>query len=204
MNGTFTNLPGSEPDVDGSQVVVDTGPDFEIIDLTTMNVVTTLTLKGRDPALSGSWLVYRRVHDGRRQIILYDLNDATSKVIAHARRRTDLGPPDIDAPRVVYHRTGGSRSSIAVYRIDRGTTRIARTTVQYSYFDPSIDGTRVVYVYQTLPRMEVRVLDLQTDRSRRVYSISKGTNRFLWTTGISGTHRYFTVYDDSGSWIDRG
>jgi hypothetical protein len=204
MNGTFTTLPGFEPDVDGTQAVVDTGPDFEIVDLTTMNVLQTLTLPGRDPALSGSWLVYRRVKDGRRQIVLYDLSDATSKVIAHSKRRTDLGAPDISYPRVVYHRTGASRSSIAVYRIDRGTTKLVRSTVRYSYFGPSIDATTVVYVYQTLKRMQVRVLDLSTGAGRRVYSISKGSDRFLWTTGISGSHRYFTVYDGSGSWIDRG
>jgi hypothetical protein len=204
MNGTFTDLPGVQPDVDGTQVVVDTGPSFEIIDLTTMNVVRTLNLTGRDPALSGEWLVYRRVENGVRQIVLYHLPDDTSTVIAHAQLRVDLGPPDVSYPRVVFHRTGPNRSSIIVYRIDHGTTRLARTTVRYSYFNPSVDGRSVVYIAQNLDAMAVRVLDLGTNRSSLVYSVNKGSGKFLWTTGITGTRRFFTVYDDSGSWIDRG
>ena len=204
MNGTYTDLPGIEPDVDGTQVVVDTGPAFEIIDLTTMNVVRTLNLTGRDPALSGDWLVYRRTENSVREIVLYHLTDDTSTVIAHAKLRVDLGPPDISYPRVVFHRTGPDRSSIVVYRIDHGTTRLARTTVRYSYFNPSVDGRSVVYILQTLKDMSVRVLDVRTNRSTRVYTLNKGSGRFLWTTGITRTRRFFTVYDDSGSWIDRG
>jgi hypothetical protein len=52
--------------------------------------------------------------------------------------------------------------------------------------------------------MSVRLLDLHTNRSIRLYSINKGSGRFLWTTGISGSLRYFTVYNDTSSWIDRG
>jgi hypothetical protein len=204
MNGTFTDLPGVQPDVDGTQVVVDTGPAFEIIDLTTMNVVKTLNLTGRDPALSGNWLVYRRKQSGVRQIVLYHLSDDTSSVIAHAKLDVDLGPPDISYPRVVFHRTGPDRSSIVVYRIDHGTTRLARTTVRYSYFNPSVDGHIVVYIFQNLQTMSVRVLNLHTDHGTSIYSLNKGSGRFLWTTGISGTRRYFTVYDDTSSWIDRG
>ncbi len=204
MNGAFTTLPGFQPDVDGSRVVVDTGPDFEIVDLSTMNVLQTLNLAGRDPALSGTWLVYRRTQNGVRQIVLYDLSDGSSRVIAHAKLTVDLGPPDIDYPRVVYHRTGPDRSSIVVYRIDHEATRRALSTVRFSYFNPSIDGATVAYVAQNLDAMSVRVLDLHTGNSTRIYNLSKGSGRFLWTTGISGTRRYFTVYDDTGSWIDRG
>src|SRR3954468_3846228 len=164
MNGTFTDLPGIQPDVHGTQAVVDTGPAFEIIDLTTMNVVKTLTLAGRDPALSGEWLVYRRKQSGVRQIVLYHLTDDTSTVIAHSKLDVDLGPPDISYPRVVFHRTGPDRSSIVVYRIDHTMTRLARTTVRYSYFNPSVDGRTVVYIFQNLQSMSVRVLDLHTGR----------------------------------------
>ena len=203
MNGTFTDLPGIQPDVDGTQVVVDTGPAFEIIDLTTMTVVRTLALPGRDPALSGDWLVYRHKQSHVMQIVLYHLSDDTSTVIAHAKLKVDLGPPDISYPRVVFNRTGPDRSSIVVYRIDHGTSRLARTTVRYSYFNPSVDGRMIVYVFQDLRSMSVRVLNLHTNRGSRIFTLNKGSGRFLWTTGITGTLRYYTVYDDSGSWIDR-
>ena len=76
--------------------------------------------------------------------------------------------------------------------------------MRYSYFNPSVDGRSVVYIAQNLNTMSVRVLDVRTDRSTLVYSLNKGSGKFLWTTGISGTRRFFTVNDDTGSWIDRG
>ena len=203
-NGTFTDLPGITPDVDGTRVIVDTGPDFEIIDVTTMTVLQTLALPGRDPALSGDWVVYRRIQSGARQIVLYDIADQTSTVIGRARLRSDLGPPDIAYPRVVYHRTSATRSSLVVYRIDQASSRLLRTTVRYSYFNPSISGTKVVYVLQTLFDMSVQLIDLRTNRSAAVYTLKKRSGRFLWTTGISDRHRFFTIYDDAGSWIERG
>ena len=141
--------------------MVDTGPAFEILDYTTMTVLQTLPLMGRDPALSGRWLVYRRLKNGRRQIVLYNLHTGSARVIAHSRLRTDLGPPDISYPRVVYHRTTAGSSSITVYRIDRKSVRSPRTTRIDSYFNPSIDGTSVVYVRQTLQGMQVEVLNLK-------------------------------------------
>src|SRR6478752_2632464 len=146
-NGTFTDLPGMTPDVSGTSVVVDTGPAFEILDYTTMTVLQTLPLMGRDPALSGRWLVYR---------------------------------------------------------IDRKSLRSPRTTRIDSYFNPSIDGTSVVYVRQTLQGMQVEVLNLKTSRSRAIFSVNKGSGRFLWTTAIFAGRRYFTVYDSTTSSIHRG
>jgi len=201
--GVFTNLPGYTPDVDGSNVVVDTGPAFEIVDTTTMTVTQTLPLKGRDPALSGSWLVYRHTGPSRRQIVLYDLSGGTSKVIASSRLGTDLGAPDISGSRVVYHRTSGSRSAVMLYRIKRADTVSLRSTVRYSYSDPSIDGRNVFYVSQTLFGMQLNTLDVVTHTNHQVFSIRKGSGRFLWTTAIRGQRRYFTVYTDSDSWIDR-
>ena len=203
-NGAFTDLPGMTPDVDGTSVVVDTGPAFEILDYTTMTVLQTLPLQGRDPALSGKWLVYRRVKNARRQIVLYNVHNGTATVIAHSRMRTDLGPPDISYPRVVYHRTTASSSSITVYRIDRKSARSPRTTRIDSYFNPSIDGTSVIYIRQTLQGMQVEVLNLHTSRSRAIYSLNKGSGRFLWTTAIFANRRYFTIYNSHTSSIYRG
>jgi hypothetical protein len=203
-SGAFTDLPGMTPDVSGTSVVVDTGPAFEILDYTTMNVLQTLPLQGRDPALSGRWLVYRRVKNARRQIVLYNIRTGAARVIAHSRLRTDLGPPDISYPRVVYHRTTAASSSITVYRIDRKSVRSPRTTRIDSYFNPSIDGTSVIYIRQTLQGMQVEVLNLNTSRSRAIYSLNKGSGRFLWTTAIFADRRYFTVYNSSTSSIHRG
>jgi len=81
---------------------------------------------------------------------------------------------------------------------------IQRTTRIDSYFNPSIDGTSVVYIRQTLQGMQVEVLNLQTSRSRSIFSVNKGSGRFLWTTAIFAGRRYFTVYNSTSSSIHRG
>ena len=105
---------------------------------------------------------------------------------------------------MVYHRTTAGSSSITVYRIDRKSARWPRTTRIDSYFNPSIDGTSVIYIRQTLQGMQVEVLNLHTSRSRAIYSLNKGSGRFLWTTAIFANRRYFTIYNSRTSSIYRG
>jgi len=105
---------------------------------------------------------------------------------------------------VVFHRTTARSSSITVYRIDRRSVRSPRTTRINSYFNPSIDGRSVIYIRQTLRGMQVAVLNLSTSRSRAIYSVNKGSGRFLWTTAIFANRRYFTVYNSRTSSIHRG
>jgi hypothetical protein len=201
--GVFSDLPGINPDLDGTRVVVDTGPAFEIIDTGTMSVLQTLPLVGNQPALSGDWLVYRRGVSAGRQIVLYDLATDTETVIAQTPYAVDLGAPDISYPRVTYHRTGSERSSVVLYRIDTGVNARLRTSVRYAYSNPSVDGSIVLYVRQTLLGMQLYRFNLATHSEAQVFAIKKGGGRFLWTTGITGWRFFFTVYGEPGSWIYR-
>ncbi|HYX86297.1 MAG TPA: hypothetical protein VE777_15105 [Gaiellales bacterium] len=200
VNDVVKTLPGFTPDVDGSRVVVDTGPAFEIVDTGTLAVIRTLHLKGDEPALSGRWLVYRQVTD-RRRLILFDLQSGTSRVIESAKLRTDLGAPDISGSRVVYHLTGRRRSSVLLYRIDRRTTRVVKRTPIWSLGEVSVSGTTLAYVRQNLDGMAVWRLDLTTGAQVRLYRIRKHTGRFLWTTATNGRRCFFTVYTKSSSLI---
>ena len=197
----FTDLPGINPDLDGTRVVVDTGPSFEIIDTGTMAVLRTLPLIGNQPALSGNWLVYRRGQSSGREIVLYDLNTNTEKVIASAPFTVDLGAPDVSYPRVTYHRTGSTRSSVMVYRIDSGASGPLRSSVRWAYSNPSVDGSIVLYIRQTLLGMQLYRLNLATHSEAELYGLKKGGGRFLWTTALSGWRFYFTIYTLSGSSI---
>jgi hypothetical protein len=203
VGGVFSDLPGINPDLDGTRVVVDTGPEFEIIDTGTMSVLQTLPLVGNQPALSGHWLVYRRGVSAGRQIMLYDLSTDTEKVIVQIPYAVDLGAPDISYPRVTYHRTGSDRSSVALYRIDSGVSERLRTSVRYAYSNPSVDGSIVLYVRQTLLGMQLYRFNLATHSEAQVFALKKGGGRFLWTTGLTGWRFCFTVYGDPGSWIYR-
>ena len=200
VNGVVNDLPGKTPDVDGTRVVVDTGNAFEIIDTGTLAVMRTLPLRGTEPALFDHWLVYRR-ETTRRRLILYNLGTNQSRVIASVKMRSDLGEPDISGSRVVYSVTGHRRSSIRIYRIDRGITKRVLQTPIWAYSHPSIGGTTVVYVRQGKSGAAVWRLDLPTGRASRVYRIPHGTGRAFWSTATTGTATYFTVYTKAESHI---
>jgi hypothetical protein len=203
VGGVLTDLPGINPDLDGTRVVVDTGPAFEIIDTGTMSVLQTLPLVGNQPALSGNWLVYRRGAKVGRQIVLYNLSTDTEKVIAQSTYAVDLGAPDISYPRVTYHRTGSERSSVVLYRIDTGVSTRLRSSVRWAYSNPSVDGTIVLYVRQTLLGMQLYRLNLATHSEAQLFALKKGGGSFMWTTGLTGWRFFFTIYTNAGSWIYR-
>lgn len=200
VNGVVHDLPGKTPDVDGTRVVVDTGSEFQILDTHSLAVMRTLPLRGTQPALFDHWLVYRR-ETTRRRLILYNLGTHRSQIIASVKMRSDLGEPDISGPRVVYSVTGHRRSSIRIYRIDKGVTKRVLQTPIWAYSHPSVGGTTVVYVRQGKSGAAVWRLDLRTRRPRRVYRIPHGTGRALWSTATTGTATYFTVYTKTESHI---
>jgi cytochrome c biogenesis protein CcdA len=200
VNGVVHDLPGKTPDVDGNRVVVDTGTEFRIVDTGTLAVMRTLRLKGTEPALFGHWLVYRRVTTGRR-LVLYNLGTNRSRVIASVKMRSDLGEPDISGPRVVYTVTGRSKSSIRIYRLDRGVTKRVLQTPIWAYSHASVGADTVVYVRQGSSGAAVWRLDLPTRHSRRLYRVAHGAGQALWSTATTGTASYFTVYTKSESHI---
>ncbi|MGZ4481847.1 MAG: hypothetical protein ACXVY5_06545, partial [Gaiellales bacterium] len=192
--GVLTDLPGITPDVYGNLVVVDTGPQFQIVDYTTGHVTRTLDLKGSQPALWDHWLVYRHVSSQGRELILYDLNTDTSKVLVHTPITVDLGAPDISAPRVVWHETSSAESTLRVYQMDTGRTVIVHHAQTVAFSSPSVSGNVMVYVRQTLAGMQVVRRSFTTGTERVLYALQKRTGFFLWTTGLSGWSFYFTVY----------
>jgi hypothetical protein len=200
VNGVVSDLPGVSPDIDGSRVVVDTGPAFEILDTTTLAVQKTVTAAGDEPALSGKWLVYRAA-GSRRTVVLYDLTTDTSKVIGSYKLRSDVGAPDVSGRRVVYHVTGQRESRVLLYRTDTRTTRTLVTTPVWSLGGTAVSGNLVVYVKQTLDGMSLHTIDLTTDASRLVYALRKRSGRFLWSTATNGLTAWFTIYTPSTSTI---
>jgi cytochrome c biogenesis protein CcdA len=200
VNGVVHDLPGKTPDVDGTRVVVDTGSELQIIDTGTLGVMRTLQLKGTEPALFGHWLVYRRVTN-RRRLILLNLGTNHSRVIASVKMRSDLGEPDISGRRIVYSVTGRGKSSIRIYRLDQGVTKRVLQTPIWSYSHASVGADTIVYVRQGSSGAAVWRLDLPTNRSRRVFRVPHGTGQALWSTATTGTATYFTLYTKTESHI---
>jgi hypothetical protein len=202
-DGTFTDLPGITPDVDGNRVIVDRGPDFQIINLNTMAVVRTIVIAGQEPALSDRNVVFRRSTSAGRFIVMFNLDTAEETVISQSSLEVDMGAPDISGPRVTFHRTSEKRSSIIIYRIDLKRAKPLVRETRMAFANPSVDGTTVVFVRQTLMGMQLYSLNLHNRKQTLLRSLKKRSGRYLWTTGIEGGAFYATVYDTDSSWISR-
>jgi hypothetical protein len=200
-NGTTSALPGFHPDVDGTRVVVDTGATFEIIDVATGNVVDTRPLAGSDPALSGNWLVYRRVVSSGRQIVAVNLNTSAVKIIAQGSARVDLGAPDVSWPRVVYARTGDARSAIWIFRLDTGYTRMLRYASRAVYAHAAIDSNLVAFVRQVRADQQFVRVNLLDDSGAVLYTQPAGSGRHLWAGSVHSWRFAFTAYDAASSAI---
>ncbi|MDX6533194.1 MAG: hypothetical protein QOF68_938 [Gaiellales bacterium] len=201
FGGTYTDLPGITPDLDGHRVIVDRGPDFQIIDVTTMNVLRTIVTQGSEPALSDRFVVFRRSTSSGRFIVLFNLDTSKETVIAHSTLEVDLGAPDISVPRVTFHRTSDKRSSIIIYRMDLQRAKPLVRETRMAFANPSIDGTMVVFVRQTLGGMQLYSFNLSARKQTLLHQLSKRSGRYLWTTGINDGTFYATVYDAESSWI---
>ena len=121
--GTTTDLPGTHPDVDGSRLVVDSGPGFELVDVGTGAVIRTVPQGGHLPALSGDWLVYRRVASSApRDRGLTTWPPTETRVIAHSLLRDRPGAPDVSGRGWCSPAPAGAQP-VVLYRID---TRVSR------------------------------------------------------------------------------
>jgi hypothetical protein len=203
VDATYTDLPGITPDVDGQRVIVDRGPDFQIINVNTMTVVRTIVTRGSEPALSDRFVVFRRSTSAGRFIVLFNLDTAEEEVIAQSRLDVDLGAPDISGPRITFHRTSEKRSSIIIYRMDLHRAKPLVRETRMAFANPSIDGTTVVFVRQTLRGMQLYRFSLSARKQTLLHKLSKRSGRYMWTTGIDGDTFFATVYDADSSWITR-
>jgi hypothetical protein len=199
--GMTTDLPGIHPDIDGGRVVVDAGPSFQIVDIATGTVTDTIPRGGTDPALSGDWLVYRRVTADRREIVAFNLVTSEARIVARSVLRTDLGAPDVSGTRVVYTRTSDKRSSLIVYRFGTGVTRVNRQGTHVVYAHAAVDGNLVVYIRQFSDRQQLVRLNLRNNTGAVLHKQVYGSGLKMWTASVRNWRFVFTLYTTTRSWI---
>jgi hypothetical protein len=200
-DGVTTSLPGIHPDVDGTRVVVDTGPAFDIVDVATGAVTDTKPWSGTDPALSGDWLVYRRLVAAGRQIVAVNLATTAVVIVAEAPPRVDLGPPDVSGPRVVFARTSDVRSAIWIHRLDNGYTRMLRWASRAVYAHAAVDGNLVAFVRQVRAGDQFVRVNLLDDSGAVLFTQLAGAGRHLWAGSVHSWRFAFTLYGATTSAI---
>ena len=109
--------------------------------------VARLTVPGIDAlAVSASWVAYRVRSGQRERLVAYSLRTGRSRTVAAAGPQMELGRPDLDAERLVYHAASSIESRIMLADLARGSLRTVRRSRADQLTNPSIAGDSLLFV----------------------------------------------------------
>jgi hypothetical protein len=221
-NGQVEQLPGSHPAIGGALVAWHVGAAVTVAARDTLTPVAQVSVTGvQSLAVSDTWLVERvERFDTGTQIVVQPLTDTTkSTVIASAKRSGELGRPSLSGNLVLFHRATAKGSWITAYDIATGARRKLRTSDDAQLLNPSLLGTKLLYVRASRCSQELRVGPVGGGPERVLYRLpplagqdagherrhtSQGarlpcahrahpTTKTLWTTALAGSVAYVTV-----------
>jgi hypothetical protein len=220
--GQVGQLPGTHPAIGGALVAWYVGPTVTVAARDTLAPVAELTVPGAQSlAVSDAWVVERvQRPDGGAQILVQPLADTTrTTVIASAKLAGRLGRPALSGNLVLFHRATSKATWITAYNIATGRRRKLRFSADAQLLNPSLLGTKLLYVRASRCAQELRVGGLGGARERVLYRLPpqagqgrgherghtsqgerlpcpqrlKPTARILWTTALAGGFAYVTV-----------
>jgi hypothetical protein len=215
-------LPGTHPAVGGALIAWYVGAAVIVASRDTLTPVVELDVPGiRSLAISDEWLVERvERFDTGTQIVVRPLADTTkSTVIATSKVAARLGRPTLSGNIVLFHRVTASGSWITAYNIATGARRKLRSSDDALLLNPSLLGSRLLYVRASRCSQELRAGPLGGGRERVLYRLPplagqdagherrhtsqgerlpcahrpKPTARMLWTTALGAGFAYVTV-----------
>lgn len=215
--GIVTPIPGSDPAIGGALVAWHVGPAVTVAARDTLAPVLQQTMPGvQKLAVSDRWLVWR----AGREIRVLPLSDPSrSALVVKARRAAELGRPALGGDLVVYHRASATGSWLSAVDVATGKRRRLRFAQDALLLNPSLLGTRLLYVRESRCSQELRLGPLGggkervlvrlpslagQDRGHERRHTSQGarlpcphrpepTTRMLWTTALSAKTAYVTV-----------
>ncbi|MFN2615813.1 MAG: hypothetical protein ABR581_01680 [Thermoleophilaceae bacterium] len=212
-------VPGQDPAVGGPFVAWHTGDHVVVARRDSLQHVFDRDIPGvGELAVSGRWLVYRRLRPGggrvigARRIFSPDLE----RHVASSRSGSALGRPSVDGDRVVYHVSGRGGSALRIMDVLRGRRRTLLRSGDAQLLNPSLLGRALVYVrigrcgQQLVLRRRGRRRVLARGRplagqdagfephhtpqgSRRPCRHPHPTTAMFWTTALSARFGYVAV-----------
>ena len=216
-NGVVTQLPGNDPAIGGALVAWRVGAAVTVAARDTLTPVLQEELPGAlKLAVSDRWLVWR----AGAQIRVQPLSDPTrSALVVKTRRAAELGRPALSGDLVVYHRATAGWSSLSAVDVATGKRRRLRFARDAQLLNPSLLGTKLLYVRASRCSQQLLLGPLEAgkervlltlpplagqDRGHERHHTSQGerlpcphrpkpTTRILWTTALSDTTAYVTV-----------
>lgn len=223
-------LPGNDPAIGGSLVAWHVASLVTVADRATLMPVVQETAAGvQKLALSEHWLAYRRgLADGGTRLVVQSLPDlGAGQTVASARWPSTLGRPYLSGNTVVFHVATRRGNWISAVDLATGKHRRLRGGSHVQLLNPSLLGSRLLYVRISRCAQQLRLGGVRAGTDRVLFSLpplagqdrgherghtSQGgrvpcpgrprpTTTILWTTALTSRFAYVTTLHPTPSGV---
>jgi hypothetical protein len=179
-----------EPSLSGSHVAVVDGGGVTVWDWQSMNQVESIPGVSH-PALDWPLLAYVQVDSSSRVIVVRNLDNGTEQVRVRVKRSIDLGRPSLRGNRLAWHTASRRSSSILTKTLGAKSPRVVARSRISLLANPSLAGSRIVWVEQRSGKSYLRVGSVRNRTVRTLEQLS-GRGRTYWTTSMGADWVYAT------------
>jgi hypothetical protein len=179
-----------EPSLSGNHVAVVDGGGVTVWDWQSDSPVDSISGVSH-PALDWPLLAYVRAESSSRVIVVRNLDNGTEQVRARVKRSIDLGRPSLRGNRLAWHTASRRSSSILTKTLGAKSPRVVARSRISLLANPSLAGSRIVWVEQRSGRSYLRVGSVR-NRAVRTLEQFPGRGRTYWTTAMGADWVYAT------------
>jgi len=217
-NGLSVALPGNDPALGAGYVAWHVGDEVTVAKRTTLApVLSRKVARVSELAVSSHWLVWRARRPSGDAIGAVKLADPRSvRRVAAARAPGQLGRPDLDGDRLVFHVAGPGGSAIREVNLRTGRRRTRARARRAQLLGPSLLGRALLFV--RLDRCRQRLILRRRGRTRVLLRrgplagsdvgfdpghtsqggmhpcpLLRGSRLMLWSTALSSRFAYVTA-----------
>jgi hypothetical protein len=184
----------AQPSIDGDLVAYVDSSGIRVVNWRTNHEVARVAGNVAKPSLDWPRLAFWRGDSSYERLVVADFTNRSSpseREITGVGLANDLGRPSLKNGRLAWHRTTSRGSRILVQTLSTGSRRVIARSTRWLLTNPSLTGTRIVWIEQRSNRSSVRRRALRGTRVRTLMSV-KGRNRLFWTTAMSGRTAFVT------------
>jgi hypothetical protein len=181
----------SSPSIDGGRMAYADADGIRIVRWRTGEEIGRIRGAVSRPSLDWPLIAFRRDDSSARRLIVRNLEEGTSRVMATVRRPNDLGRPALRRGRVAWHVAGRRQSSVMLMKLStRRRTVVARSRIALLRY-PSVSWTRILWTEERSGRALLRWRKISGGRVR-TFGRMRGRNVAYWTTALSRRTAYAT------------
>jgi hypothetical protein len=185
-------FPGAaSPALDRDRLAYADDEGIKIVNWRTEQLVAQLDGPLGKPALDWPLLAYVRTGSKYEKLFVVNLETTTRRRMADVAVRNDLGRPALAGGRLAWHVVTRGYSRVVVASLATGVRRVIRRSEIAVESNPSLTGTRIVWVEQRAGSASLLVRRFGRKATRAIYKVKRRDRRLL-TTALTGRTAYVT------------